>query len=223
MTATIASGRTSASPSSTASATSSATSKTKRSARAVATLPSLDRRVVRLPADLPGNVTVLLTELTLRASRRLRRLRAASAFPARRPPQAGVDANGFVVCGSSRRSATDRCGSLLACCGVFGDDRDAELAELLVGHRRRRARHRVDPGLVLWERERVADERLVEERHRHPVDPGRDPAVRRRAHRERVEEKAELLPLLIGRDPEQVEDLRLQLRLVDPERAAREL
>ena len=53
--------------------------------------------------------------------------------------------------------------------------------------------------------------------------PERDAAVRRRAHRERVEQEAELRALLLGRDPEQVEDLRLQLGLVDPERAAGEL
>ena len=45
-------------------------------------------------------------------------------------------------------------------------------------HRRRRARHRVDAGLVLRERDRVADERLVEQRHRAA---GRSPRRSRRA------------------------------------------
>ena len=65
----------------------------------------------------------------------------------------------------------------------------------------RRAGHRIDAGLVLRERDRVADERLVEERHAEAVDAGRDPAVRRRAHRERVEQESELRALLVGRDP----------------------
>ncbi len=55
------------------------------------------------------------------------------------------------------------------------------------------------------------------------VDPRRDPAVGRRTHRERIEQKAELRPLLGGRDPQQVEHLRLQLGLVDPEGATGQL
>ncbi len=53
--------------------------------------------------------------------------------------------------------------------------------------------------------------------------PGSDPSVRRRAHRERVEEEAEAEALLLLRDREEVEDLGLELRLVDPERAASKL
>ena len=40
---------------------------------------------------------------------------------------------------------------------------------------------------------------------------------------ERVEQEAELRPLLLGRDVQQAEHLRLELGLVDPERAAGEL
>ena len=47
--------------------------------------------------------------------------------------------------------------------------------------------------------------------------------MRRRAHRERLEQEAELLALLLGTDAEVVEDLLLQPRLVNPERAAGEL
>ena len=50
------------------------------------------------------------------------------------------------------------------------------------------------PGLVLRERDHVAEVRLAGEHHRHPVDAERDPAVRRRAHRQRVEQEAELRP-----------------------------
>ena len=47
--------------------------------------------------------------------------------------------------------------------------------------------------------------------------------MRRRAHPKRLEQEAKPLPLLLRRDLEDVEDLRLQLRLVDPQRAAAEL
>ena len=47
--------------------------------------------------------------------------------------------------------------------------------------------------------------------------------MRGRAHRERVEEKPELRALLLRGQRQQVEDLRLQIGLVDPERAATQL
>ena len=53
--------------------------------------------------------------------------------------------------------------------------------------------------------------------------PSAMPPVRRRPHRQRVEQEAELRPLLRRRHLEQVEDPRLELGLVDPERAATEL
>src|SRR5688572_3791418 len=55
--------------------------------------------------------------------------------------------------------------------GLVGDDRDPELVELGLLDRRRRPRHRVEPGLVLRERDRVAEVRLAREHHQHPVDP----------------------------------------------------
>src|SRR6202011_2791589 len=73
----------------------------------------------------------------------------------------------------------------------------SELVELFLRDVRRRSGHRIDPGLVLRKRERVADVRLVEERHRQTVDSRRDAAVRRCAHRERVEQMAKLRPLLL--------------------------
>ena len=103
------------------------------------------------------------------------------------------------------------------------DETDAELVELRLRDLGRRTAHRVEPRLVLRERDHVAQVRLAREHHRHAVDAERDPAVRRRAHGERVEQEAELRPLLVGAEREQVEDLRLDVRLVDPERAAAEL
>src|SRR5579871_5783076 len=78
---------------------------------------------------------------------------------------------------------------------ILDRDGDPELLQLGKLDRRRRPGHRIHPGLVLRERERVPDERLVEQRHRHAVDARGDPAVRRRAHRERVEQEAELRAL----------------------------
>ena len=45
----------------------------------------------------------------------------------------------------------------------------------------------------------------------------------RRAHRERIEQEPELCALIFGTQREQVEDLRLDFGLVDPERAAAQL
>jgi len=47
--------------------------------------------------------------------------------------------------------------------------------------------------------------------------------VRRCAHGERVEQEPELRALLLRRDAEQAEDTRLQVGLVDPERAPGDL
>src|SRR5687767_11581550 len=100
---------------------------------------------------------------------------------------------------------------------------NSQLAELLLLDLGRSAAHGIETRLVLREGERVAYERLVREDHHQPVDPRGDPPVRRGAHRERVQEEAEAETLLLRRDLQEVEDLRLELRLVDPERAAGEL
>src|SRR6185312_17246128 len=91
----------------------------------------------------------------------------------------------------------------------FGAKLNSELAQLFLLHFGRGAAHRVGPGLVLGERDHVAQVRLAGEHHHHAVDPEGDPAVRRRSHPERVEEEAELRPLLIRRELQQREYARL--------------
>src|SRR5262245_24883111 len=106
---------------------------------------------------------------------------------------------------------------------LWNDNPEAQLVELLLRHVGGGSGHRIHARLVLRKSERVADRGLVEERQRKAVDPRRDTAVRRRAHAERVQQEAEARPLLLARDVEKVEHLRLEVRLVDPERAARQL
>src|SRR6266550_7964634 len=74
---------------------------------------------------------------------------------------------------------------------------NSELAQLFLLDFRRRAAHRIHPGLVLREGDHVTEVRLARKHHHHPVDPERDAAVRGRPHRERVEQEPELRPLLL--------------------------
>src|SRR6266550_4286236 len=59
---------------------------------------------------------------------------------------------------------------------------DPELVELVGRNLARSAAHRIEPGLVLRERDRVPQVWLAGKHHHQPVDAERDAAVGRRAH-----------------------------------------
>src|SRR5688572_14593346 len=86
-----------------------------------------------------------------------------------------------------------------------------------------RSGQRVDAAGRLRERNGVADRRRAGEQGDQPIDPERDPAVRRGAEGERLEQEPEALAGLLRADPERVEHLSLDLRGVNPDRAAAEL
>ena len=118
---------------------------------------------------------------------------------------------------SPRRIPRRACAQLL--------DAYPELAQLFLRARPLGApRHRVDAGLVLRERDRVAEVRLVA---RAPSPSGRCRTRSRRAaarpSRARRAGTRTSRAAPRGVDLQQVEHLRLQLRLVDPERPAAEL
>src|SRR5688572_11168747 len=100
---------------------------------------------------------------------------------------------------------------------------NSKLPQQFLLHFGGRSTHRIDACLVLREGDHVAQVLLAPEGHEHALDPERDAAVRGRAHRERVQQEPELAPLLLRRELERVEDARLELLLVDPERAAADL
>src|SRR3954452_24162493 len=157
-------------------------------------------------ATAPVGGGVALASL-LRCSTTATAMTPASSATAARPSSRCATAAGISVGGRLRRH----------------HDAQPELGELRAGDLRRGTAHRVEAGLVLRESDHVAKIRLAREHHRHPVDTERYPPVRRRAHRECVEEETELRALILGAHREQVEDLRLDVGLVDPERPASEL
>src|SRR5258705_4261505 len=68
---------------------------------------------------------------------------------------------------------------------------EAELGQLRVRHRRRRAGERVGTRLRLRERDHLADVLLAGEDRHQPVEPEREAGVRRRAVPEGVEQESE--------------------------------
>ena len=106
---------------------------------------------------------------------------------------------------------------------VLVDEPDAELAKLLVGHRGRRAGQRIGSARHLRERDHLADVRLAGHERDEALDPHREAAVRRRAHRQRLEEEGELPARLLVAHPHRPEDVLLDVRAVDPDRARAEL
>ena len=109
---------------------------------------------------------------------------------------------------------------------VFAGGREqaqAELAQLRVVDRRGRAGQRVRAARGLRERDDVADRVAAGEQRDDAVDAERDPAVRRRAVAQRLEQEAEAPLRLLGVHPEDLEDLALDRRVVDADRAAAEL
>jgi hypothetical protein len=76
---------------------------------------------------------------------------------------------------------------------------------------------------VLGERDHVAQRLLPRHQHHEPVEAERDPAVRRRAVAQRLEEEAEAVLGFLVRQRQQLEDLRLQLGVMDPQAAAADL
>src|SRR5690349_5825170 len=89
---------------------------------------------------------------------------------------------------------------------------DVQLAQLLLGHGRRRIDQQVLPALRLGERDHVADLLDAGHQRHHPIEPESDASVRRGAVGERIEEEAELLALVLGRDLQRAEHLLLHLR-----------
>src|SRR5262245_30918584 len=75
---------------------------------------------------------------------------------------------------------------------------DPELVELLRCDFARGAAHRIEPGLVLRKRDRVAQVGLARQHHHEAVDAERDAPVRGRAHVQRLEQEAEAGLLLLG-------------------------
>ena len=102
-------------------------------------------------------------------------------------------------------------------------DRDAELAQLHLVDRGRRAGQRVEAGGGLREGDHVADRLRAGEPLDDAVDPVGDAAVRRRPVAQRLEQEAEARLGRLGVDPERGEDLLLDLGVVDTDRAAAEL
>ena len=84
---------------------------------------------------------------------------------------------------------------------------EAELAQLQLVDRRRRAGQRVGAGGGLREGDHVADRVGAGEPLDDPVEPVGDAAVRRGAVAERLEQEAEARLGLLGVDPERGEDL----------------
>src|SRR5262245_42007472 len=100
---------------------------------------------------------------------------------------------------------------------------DVQLAQLLLGRRRRRAGEQVLPALRLGESDNIPDGVDAGHQRHEAVEAERDAAVRRRSVLERVEEEAELGALLLARDLHRAEHLLLHFVAVDAHRAAADL
>ena len=82
----------------------------------------------------------------------------------------------------------------------WGEESQAEFAEMVGVDRRGRVCQRVGAGLRLRERDHLADVLLAHQDRDEAVDAEREPGVRRRAEAERIEQKPEPRLRLVGFD-----------------------
>src|SRR5437879_6382014 len=98
-----------------------------------------------------------------------------------------------------------------------------QFLELCRLDRARRIEHQVLHALRLRKRDDVADVVRAREQHDDPVDARRNASVRRNAILERFQQKTETLLDGLVVKAQELKDAPLQVGLVDPQAAAREL
>src|ERR1700691_4961657 len=98
-----------------------------------------------------------------------------------------------------------------------------EFAQLRLADLGRGIGERAGSRLGFWKRNDVADALGAGHQHGDPVQSERNAAVWWRAKAQRIEQKAELGAGFIGADAQKLKDHRLQLMLVDADRATAKL